>query len=211
MASIASAEEMVRRKAMEIFPDSPTDQAYFLGLARQESGFNPAAYNAQGDAYGLFQFAGDMRRAYGMDTKSPVETQLSAAGDYLKKLHEKYKGDWRKILAEHYMGLPRMRRAEAGQADAEVRSFYASHFPKVDAHARRYAGVAPTKAATDITLSSPSPVSSVDSVVRVAQRPPQASLPISPRHAAAPRPDLQMLLSLLSSLRPAPVVFGRGS
>jgi len=217
MATIKNAEELVRRKAMELFPNSPIDQSYFMGLARQESGFNPAAYNAQGDAYGIFQFAGDMRRAYGMDTKSPIEVQLAAGGDYLKKLHAKYGGDWSKILAEHYMGLPRFNRAQAGKADAEVRSFYASHLPKVTANARRYGASPPVKDPRDITLAAaptPSPVSSVDSVARVAQRPSLSQFlpvpPISSQQVAQRVDMLPMLLNLLSSVRQAPLVFGRG-
>ena len=218
MARITSAEELVRRKAQELFPDSPVDQAYFLGLARQESGFNPSAYNAKGDAYGLFQFAGDMRRAYGMDTKSPIDVQLAAGGDYLKKLHAKHGGNWDKILAEHYMGLPRFNRAQAGQKDAEVRSFYGSHLPKVTANARRYGAGTPGKDARDIMLAAapqaPAPVSSVDSVARVAQRPSLSQflpIPSMPSQQVSQRPDmLPMLLNLLSSMRQPPLVFGRG-
>jgi len=130
--------DLVRRKAQELFPDSPRDQAYVLGLAAQESGFNPSAYNAQGDAYGLFQFAGDMRKAYGMDTNSPAQVQVDAGGDYLSQLYKKHHGDWDKVLAEHYMGAPRLARSLEGKTDAEVRSFFNSHLPKVKERAQGF-------------------------------------------------------------------------
>jgi hypothetical protein len=155
MAAAPNAEELVRQKAKELFPDSPEDQAYVLGLAKQESGFNPAAYNKLGDAYGLFQFAGDMRNAYGMDTTSPVEKQLEAGGDYLKKLHTKHGGDWTKVLGEHYMGLPRFNRSQAGKTDAEVKSFYDSHLPKVKANASFYL---PTFAGASSTAKDPTAI-----------------------------------------------------
>ncbi len=222
MATTASAEDIVRKKAQELFPDSPVDQAYFMGLAKQESAFNPAAYNARGDAYGVFQFAGDMRRAYGMDTNSPLAKQLEAAGDYLKKLHKKHGGDWTKVLAEHYMGLPRFNRAQAGGTDPEIRSFYASHLPKVRANASGYANVNPGKDPREITLAA----APVPPVAPVAQVPQNVAANYSPQSFLAERFQmpaldrsvedsrraqmLPMLLQLLASTKRQPLVFGGG-
>ena len=133
-----NSEVKVIKKAKEVFPDSPIDRSYFIGLAKQESGFNSSAYNPKGDAYGLFQFAGEMRRAYGLNLHSPEDKQLDAGADYIKQLHQKHKGNWIKILAEHYMGIPRFTRAEAGKVDPEVKSFYRSHLPKVEKYAAEY-------------------------------------------------------------------------
>lgn len=213
MSVIRTAEELVRRKSEQLFPGSPVDQAYFMGLARQESGFNPNAYNKKGDAYGLFQFAGEMRKAYGMDTNSPIGVQLEAGGDYLKKLYDKHAGNWEKVLAEHYMGMSRLRRSESGQSDAEVRSFYGSHLPKVIANAHKYLAASNETEATNITLPT-QPVSSVDSASRIAQQaaqtPMYASGAPTPRRGTNRSDQLSMILGLMSSLGQANAQVGQG-
>jgi len=139
-----TSESKVIDKAKEVFPSSLTDRAYFVGLSKQESGFNSKAYNPKGDAYGLFQFSKDMRRAYGMNLTSSEDKQLDAGADYIKQLHQKHKGNWVRILAEHYMGIPRLNRADSGKTDPEIRSFYKKHLPKVEKYASEYKVGEPT-------------------------------------------------------------------
>jgi hypothetical protein len=130
---MASAEGYVRRRAKEVFPD-PRDQAYAVGLARQESNFDPAAWADWGNgkgAAGVYQFAEEMRAKYNLDRNSPAEKQVDAGLDYLSTLHRKHKGSWDDILAEHYMGLPRYNRWKKGETDPEIRSFQNSHLPLV--------------------------------------------------------------------------------
>jgi hypothetical protein len=135
---MADPRQLVLAEAERRWPGDPRSQNYFTALAQQESGFNPAAHNTQGeDSYGLFQFGPDMRRAYGLGLNSGPEAQVAAAGDYLHNLYTKYAGDWGSVLAEHNLGSPRFTRMRTGGTDPAIERFRNNHLPAIEAIIQR--------------------------------------------------------------------------
>lgn len=87
---------------------------FLQAISAQESGGNAAAYNADGNAYGKYQFQPDTwdqaaKAAGREDLVGKVPNEVSAADQdqvaaaYAQQLYQKY-GDWRKVAIAWYAG-----------------------------------------------------------------------------------------------------------
>jgi hypothetical protein len=92
-----SIPDLVRRKAGEY----GVDPNIALGVAEQESNFNPDARNKKSGATGVMQLMPKTAKGLGVkDSKNP-EQNVDAGVRYLSTLHEKHGGNTDKALAEY--------------------------------------------------------------------------------------------------------------
>lgn len=162
---MATSRQLVESMAARLWPNDPDSQRWFTALAAQESGFNPGAVppGNPADVYGLFQFGPELRRQYGLTPNSTPEAQVAAAGDYLHGLWTKHSGDWNKVLAEHYLGLPQFNMMEAGGTNPNIVSFETKHLPAVEGRFASLGGTMPTDN-TPLPGLGGGPVPTIDSV-----------------------------------------------
>lgn len=90
-------------------------------VARQESGFDPSAYNAASSASGLMQFTPATASDYGLDVWDPVAS-INAAALYLSRLYSRF-GSWPKALAAYNWGPENVARKGLAAAPAETRAY----------------------------------------------------------------------------------------
>ena len=83
------------------------DENVLIGIAAQESGFNPKAIGpvtSSGQrAVGLMQFMPDTAKRYGIDPNDPIESIVGAAA-YMRNSLDKFGGDYRKAIASYNWG-----------------------------------------------------------------------------------------------------------
>ena len=83
------------------------DENVLIGIAAQESGFNPKAIGpvtSSGQrAVGLMQFMPDTAKRYGIDPTDPIESIVGAAA-YMRNSLDKFGGDYRKAIASYNWG-----------------------------------------------------------------------------------------------------------
>ena len=76
------------------------DPALAEAVARQESGFNPRAYNAKSGATGIFQLMPGTAAQLGVDPRNPSQN-IYGGIEYLKELLQKYHGNVAQALKEY--------------------------------------------------------------------------------------------------------------
>lgn len=90
-------------------------------VARQESGFDAAAYNSASGASGLMQFMPATAAEYGVDVWSPVSS-INGAARYLFDLKARF-GSWPEALAAYNWGPGNLSKKGLASAPLETRNY----------------------------------------------------------------------------------------
>lgn len=138
MATPQTYQAMARQAAMEY----DIDPNLFMGLVRQESGWNPRATSSAG-AYGLTQLMpGTMRDpGFGVRGISDAErdnpmSQLRLGARYLRAMLDRYEGNVDKALAAYNWGAGNVDTKGLGKAPRETRDY----LKRVKGYADEYGG-----------------------------------------------------------------------
>jgi len=107
-------QSYVRDKIIQTAKRFGFDPQIAIAVAHIESGFNPFAISHKG-AVGVMQLMDETAKDYGVNDRFQLDQNIEAGIRHLKKLHEKYNGNLKLILAaynagekavEQYNGIP---------------------------------------------------------------------------------------------------------
>lgn len=95
------------------------DPEVFKAQIRQESNWNPYAYNPKSGATGISQFIPSTAEQYGIDPYNPIQS-IEAQGKYMSLLLHMFGGDYRKALAGYNWGQGNVIRQGMGALPQET-------------------------------------------------------------------------------------------